>query len=80
MNQKILAEKLKGASSRLLFDHGVVQGLVIGPLLFLVMINDLDRHKNTTLFANNTTLVSRGPPVDQAQEHATQYNGFSFVA
>ena len=43
---------------------GVAQGSVIGPIMFLLMINDLPSHlqSNTRLFADDTSLIFSHPP------------------
>jgi hypothetical protein len=58
---------VEGASSRPLpVSYGVPQGSVVGSLLFIIMINDLDRKGDVILFADDTTLVSRGSEMRQA--------------
>jgi hypothetical protein len=46
---------------------------VVGPLLFLIIINDLGRNGDITLFTDDTTLISRAPTVEQAQISAGEH-------
>lgn len=58
---------IKGAKSRPLpIKCGVPQGSVIGPVLFLVTVNDLDRLGDLLLFADDTTIYSRGSTPGEA--------------
>ena len=63
---------LNGASSeRLSISTGVPQGSVLGPLLFLIFIDDLSRVSSclrTILFADDTTLFYSGPNIGELTE------------
>lgn len=51
-------------SGRLPVLNGALQGSVIGPILFIVYINNLPLATDAkcVLFADNTTVLSRGDP------------------
>ncbi|XP_054289373.1 uncharacterized protein LOC129004771 [Macrosteles quadrilineatus] len=64
---------LSGASSRVgVLLHGVPQGSVLGPLLFTVMVNDLSLNGHTLLFADDTTLFSRGRDLPELKAESEQ--------
>lgn len=55
-----------------LVEHGVPQGSVVGPVLFLVMMNDIGQLGNILMFADDTTIVSKGPTPNEARLNATE--------
>ncbi|XP_054260662.1 uncharacterized protein LOC128985296 [Macrosteles quadrilineatus] len=60
---------LAGASSSCrAVEHGVPQGSILGPLLFIIMMNDLDDDGGTLLFADDTTLLSSGSNLREINE------------
>ena len=56
--QQVIVNSTKSSSSRV--TSGVPQGSVLGPLLFLILINDIDKDisANISLFADDTRIFS----------------------
>lgn len=55
-----------------LVKHGVPQGSIMGPVLFIITINDLSRLGSILMFADDTTIVSKGVTPGQAMERASE--------
>jgi len=56
---------VKGGSSLLPLTHGVAQGSIVGPILFLTFINDMPSflpHGRLLSYADDTQLLDHSPP------------------
>jgi len=58
-------------------SHGVPQGSIIGPLLFILFINDLplSTSLNIDMYADDSTLYTRGTSVDELSDKLTMALG-----
>ena len=68
-----------GASDWTLVTSGVPQGSIIGPLLFLLFVNDLPRTALSTakLFADDTKVYRETPTKQECDMLQSELNNFS---
>lgn len=70
--RKQLVRVDQDVSSKLLIKDGVPQGSILGPVLFLIYINDIKSALNgisCLLYADDTTLLGAGPDLRELREN-----------
>ena len=76
--RKQLAHTDSQSSEELAVTSGVPQGSILGPLLFIVYINDLPRcvkHCSVNMYADDTVLYLAGPTVHSLNNYFFKIQG-----
>ena len=75
MNRKQYTETLGEKSDKLMIQYGVPQGSVLGPLLFLLYINDISNCSELgkfVLFADDTNIFVDGTTIEEAYKNGNR--------
>ena len=68
--------KNKLSSGTMSIQCGVPQGSILGPLLFLIFINDIDsklKHCKVRLYADDTAIYTKENDIKMAHDRIQQY-------
>ena len=73
-NRKQIVTNNNNNSKLMAINCGVPQGSILGPILFLIYINDLPfslKHCQAVLFADDTTLINKAPTPNDLEHRET---------
>ena len=75
INNRYQCTKINGyTSSKLKLTYGTAQGSILGPLIFILYVNDLfiniENQKSVLMYADDTLLVNSGKSIDESLEES----------